>query len=289
MKHDRTQNKGNCITEIVRSVNWHITPRCNYNCRFCFAKGRGEEINDLDIVRGRLSYLKDKGLEKVTFAGGEPLLHPNIADYVGIAKELGFTTSIVTNGSLLKKSTLESIASNLDWIGISIDSSREEVERVLGRGSGHHVEFAKRAADLVHSFGIKLKINTVVTRLNYSEDMVSFIESLRPMRWKVFQCLVIGECNEDSCLDLGITCDEFSTFEELNRKVRLSGGARPVFERNMEMIDSYLMLSPSGHLTVLSEGRYKTINWDELATKPLSDFVNVGNYNARGGNYQWNK
>jgi radical S-adenosyl methionine domain-containing protein 2 len=34
-----------------------------------------------------------------------------------------------------------------------------------------------------------LKLNTVVNRLNYAEDMRENIESLDPFRWKVFQVL----------------------------------------------------------------------------------------------------
>ena len=271
----------------IRSVNWHITSRCNYNCRFCFARDRGDEIHDLEVIRDKFSWLRNSGLEKVTFAGGEPLLHPEIVDFVRIAKELGFTTSIVTNGRLLDEPILGRLADYLDWVGISIDSSREEVERALGRGCGNHVELVRLAVELVHSFDLKLKINTVVTKLNFEEDMVPLIETLSPLRWKVFQCLFVEECNEDCRLDLGTTSEEFSIFESTNRRARLPGGAKSIFERNDDMINSYLMLSPEGNLTIARGRHYRKIGWDELTRRPLSDFVSIRRYEGRGGNYDW--
>ncbi|WP_282071372.1 hypothetical protein [Polaribacter atrinae] len=39
------------------------------------------------------------GFEKITFAGGEPMLCPWLPKLIKTAKELGLTTMIVTNGS----------------------------------------------------------------------------------------------------------------------------------------------------------------------------------------------
>ena len=35
------------------------------------------------------------------------------------------------------------------------------------------------------------KLNTVVNKFNYQEDMIEPLKKLNPVRWKVFQCLPV--------------------------------------------------------------------------------------------------
>ena len=67
-------------------------------------------------------------------------------------------------------------------MGISVDSGSELIEKELGRGNGAHVANTIRLAGLVRQYGIKLKINTTVTRQNVTEDLRSLIEMLAPDR-----------------------------------------------------------------------------------------------------------
>src|SRR5271157_2518449 len=124
---------------MVKSVNWHITTRCNYHCKFCFIQHLDEEITDISTIESTLVSLKEIGVEKITFAGGEPLLHPRIYNFTRLARDLGFTVSLQTNGRLLNHDTLKQLQPYVDWIGISIDSMLENVERELGRGRGNQI------------------------------------------------------------------------------------------------------------------------------------------------------
>ena len=41
-----------------------------------------------------------------------------------------------------------------------------------------------RVVDMLKQRGIRLKINTVVTRINYNEELTGFIAKAGPERWK---------------------------------------------------------------------------------------------------------
>ena len=125
---------------FIPSVNFHLWEPCNMRCKFCFAtfqdvkqsilpKGHLPKEKALEVVRHLAAY----GFEKITFAGGEPLLCPWLPELIKEAKLLGLTTMIVTNGSRLTEQFLIENKNCLNWIAISIDSLDEAVNLKIGR------------------------------------------------------------------------------------------------------------------------------------------------------------
>ena len=81
-----------------------------------------------------LQSIADYGVEKINFVGGEPMLNPYIDDWIIEAKELGLVTSIVSNGTKMTEEWLRRMALHLDWLGLSIDASNDEIHTRVGRG-----------------------------------------------------------------------------------------------------------------------------------------------------------
>lgn len=269
---------------IIKSANWHLTTRCNYNCKFCFSTVLDEEVRDLNIAKQTLEKLKIRSIEKINFVGGEPLLHPLIFEIVKLAKDTGFVVSIVTNGSLLNREVIRKLKPDTDWIGISIDSASEAIEIALGRGSGSHVQHVFEIAQMIHEEGIKLKINTTITRLNWREDMRPLIRKLRPQRWKVFQVLHIEGQNDRDFELLSITDKQFEHFKKLNSEP--FEGLTPVFEGNRQMLASYFMISPGGRVMSNMDGANRTFLPLESITD-LSQVTHIEQYLGRGALYDW--
>jgi radical S-adenosyl methionine domain-containing protein 2 len=275
-----------CDMLKVRSVNWHITTKCNYNCRFCFAKRLDKEIKDLRRSKEILNSLKDLGIQKINFTGGEPLLHPLLLDLVKIAKGLDFTTSLGSNGYLLNREVIANLAPYLDWVGFSLDSAYENVEATLGRGNGDHVRRIIELADAVHEEGINLKINTVITRLNYTEDIRPLIEKLKPLRWKIFQVLHIQGQNDSHFYKLSVTKEQFDHFRLINQNC--PGKTVAVFEKNHDMIDSYFMISPGGRIFTNHDKTNDTlIPLKQISKARISQLLDIRKYEKRGGLYSW--
>ncbi|KAG2433539.1 hypothetical protein HYH02_012656 [Chlamydomonas schloesseri] len=120
------------------TVNWHLEPRCNYHCKFCFATfsdiPAAEVVKDADLLLAVPALLAAAGVSKVTFVGGEPLLHPLLGELIAGAKATGLVTSLVTNGSLMTEEWLRRMQGHLDWLAFSVDASDDALHAALGRG-----------------------------------------------------------------------------------------------------------------------------------------------------------
>ena len=144
------------MSKMPPAVNWHFWPWCNYGCKFCFA--RFEDIPRADRLPKEIAItvpdmLATAGADKITFVGGEPTLCPYLGDLLAASKDVGLTTCIVTNATGLTEEFLDEWGHLIDWIGLSIDASNDEIHTVIGRGMrgdlararSHHLELAKDA------------------------------------------------------------------------------------------------------------------------------------------------
>ena len=202
-----------------------------------------------------MALLKKAGMKKVNFAGGEPFLHPNmlgkLAKYCKETLQLE-SVSIVTNGSKVISAWLTKYAKYIDIMVISCDSFDEATNIKIGRGTGKHIENFKKLSQMCKDHGIMFKMNTVVMSHNYEEDMNKYIDELAPVRWKVFQVLLVEEENGgDGTLrnapELLITNDQFREFCDKHKHHECF-----VPEGNDVMASSYLLLDE--YLCFLNKG-----------------------------------
>jgi radical S-adenosyl methionine domain-containing protein 2 len=275
-------------TSLV-AVNFHLYKPCNYRCRFCFATFRdlrGQLSREHALLLLRL--LREAGCEKLNFAGGEPTLHPHIGALLAESRRLGFVTSIISNGARLTQ-LLAAHAADLDWVGLSVDSADEAVQAALGRGTGGHVARSLAHADEIRARGLRLKLNTVVTALNWREDMAEFVRRVQPERWKVFQVLPVGGQNDGAVDDLLIDAGQFRAFVERHAALATEGLA-PIAEDNDAMTASYAMIDPLGRLFDNSAGHHTysaPIHEVGVARALRQIRFSLARLVARGGKYAW--
>ncbi len=229
------------------NVSWHLWPDCNLKCTYCYATFRdipgtlpeGQAVEVLDRLRAA-------GTEKVTFVGGEPLLCPHIGRLVRHAKDIGLVTMLVTNGSKLVGRLRDELLPHLDWVSLSIDASDPAIMEAMGRGNRKFLGYCVRCwEDLAEVPHLRLKVNTVVTRLNLEDDMRPLMRRLRPKRWKVFQVLPVRGQNDGVVAPLLISSAEFQRYVERHRELDAEG-LGPVAEDNRDLTGTYLMLDALG-------------------------------------------
>jgi hypothetical protein len=93
---------------VLRYVETHLADHCNLNCKGCghFSPIASEKFCDLQQLERDLQRLAELlHVARLRLMGGEPLLHPNVAEACSIARKHlpNSTVVIVTNGVLLPK------------------------------------------------------------------------------------------------------------------------------------------------------------------------------------------
>lgn len=275
--------------QFIPSVNFHLWEPCNMRCKFCFATFK--DLKQIILPKGHLPkdqaiqvvhQLADLGFEKITFAGGEPTLCPWLSELITAAKQAGLTTMIVSNGSNLTDRFLQDNQKHLDWIAISVDSLKIETNKAIGRAvfgkNPLQPNYYFGLADKITQLGFGLKINTVVNRMNFDEDMSDFISYSKPKRWKIFQVLPILGQNDLNIDKFKITGEQFKRF--LDNHAYLSNLTKLVPEDNYQIKGSYAMVDPAGRF-------YDNLNGTHNYSRPI---LEIGAKEAiKEVNYDFNK
>jgi len=272
----------------VKSVNIHINGICNYRCGFCFARDLIHTTMTPEQWGPVFRALKECGIEKINFAGGEPAMHPHFLELCSLAKEFGFIVSVVTNGSLITPSLIKKMKGVVDWIGLSIDSPFNDVERELGRQCNclDHIANVIRVAEMAHCAGIKVKLNITVVKQSWKSDFADIIKSIDPERVKVFQVVKIEGQNEQLFDRFSVMPEQWIDFKTRHECIVLSNGEKIVFEGGDAMIDSYLMIDPRGRIMRNSNNKQTYVDFEQILGG-IEEVIDERKYVDRGALYDW--
>ena len=109
--------------------NYYVTYRCNAYCEFChFAeheKFKRTPFAGFADYQRNVAEMSKLGVRFIDLTGGEPLMHPNIAEMAGFAKNKKMQTSITTNGLLYPK-LADKLVGKVNLLHFSLDSPDEE-------------------------------------------------------------------------------------------------------------------------------------------------------------------
>lgn len=281
----------------VETVDFHLWQPCNMRCRFCF--GSFQDVRQNVLPAGHLErrqavraveLLAVAGFQKITFAGGEPLLCPWIVELVEVANRSGAQTCVVTNGSLLSADLINQLRGVLDWVTLSIDSLSEQTLRQIGRATrgrplsaNQYIQLARQ----VWASGIALRVNTVVSSANVHEDMSAFISLIRPVRWKVLQVLPVKGQNTGKVEPYLISGTEFRRYVDRHRWLD-EETTTIVVETNDDLIGSYAMVDPAGRFFDNTQGHYTYSEsiLDVGVERAIAQVtISAARFRARGGDY----
>ena len=150
-----------------------INARCNLSCRFCeYWRRQGPEMSTREIL-AMLDEARDFGIGVYNAWTVEPLLREDLPEILRHAKSLGLTTSLITNGLLLRNRVKD--LTDLDLLSVSVDGikSYKELRGIDLEPILDGIREARRA-------GHEVLMNCVISGRNLREldDLVQLAESL---------------------------------------------------------------------------------------------------------------
>ena len=119
---------------------FHILTKCNLRCRHCYINPEQQGKKNLPLVTIKAwldAFVSNSATTNVIFLGGEPSLHPDLAQAVKYAKSRGFISITVdTNGYLFNDILTRVSCQDVDFFSFSLDgATRETNDRIRGKGS----------------------------------------------------------------------------------------------------------------------------------------------------------
>lgn len=118
------------ICSELKSIYLHITESCEHHCNFCYASyGLGEFGHaQLKNIKKIVSYAAKAGVKKISLVGGNPVLHPDIAEILRyIATTTNMKIVLMTNTARFPNNTIEELAPFIDIVMVTIhgDNARQ--------------------------------------------------------------------------------------------------------------------------------------------------------------------
>jgi pyruvate formate lyase activating enzyme len=144
-----------------------FTQGCNFRCPYCHnpelvdttLPGVGT-VSDQEVM----SFLeRRKGkLDAVTITGGEPLMHPDLEDFLSRVRALGYLIKLDTNGSFPRR--LEGIlrSESVDYLAMDIKATPEKYRSVIRK----EIDISKilESITLIKNSGLDHEFRTTVVK-----------------------------------------------------------------------------------------------------------------------------
>ncbi len=148
----------------VLTIDFHVTSRCSQECPYCWGP-LGIRAVSTRTARRIIERVRELGIRRIVFTGGDPLQRPDIGPLLHHARRLGLEVALSTTGDRLSAAFLRTYGRDIDLVSLPLDGSCEDVN-ALAKQPGHFAAIM-RALELLGRYPhIDVKLCTPVTRKN---------------------------------------------------------------------------------------------------------------------------
>lgn len=246
-----------------------LTNRCNFDCLYCY----NDPSDDIDFPKHLLFDVIDQaikcGVINFSFTGGEPFLHPFLFEAIELIKLNNREVSILTNGSLLDRETIQKMVNlGVDKVGISIDSANPTVFQSMTSTNILPESILRTMAECLGK-GIQVEANVVLLEgYNFNPDSLGELKN-RLKELGITKHFISEATPAGNCSNLK---DEITKKAFQKKIIACLGDIKP-FKESIKLNDGgnrFCGIGRSG-LVILPNG--------EVITCPALSSLNVGNVN----------
>lgn len=150
-----------------------FTAGCNFRCPFCHNASLVVDIpKEAEIGEEEFfAFLKKRQgiLDGVCISGGEPLLQPDIENFIKKIKEMGFAVKLDTNGSFPEKLKMLVEKRLVDYVAMDIKNS-PELYAVTAGVEMLDIESIKKSVGYLKEGHVPFEFRTTVVKHYHNED-----------------------------------------------------------------------------------------------------------------------
>jgi len=158
-------------TTLFPTVDLRMGTRCNLNCVYCMIGHEDRYLRPVNDILENLKFAREQNIEKVSFTGGEPTLHPDLLKMVAASRAMGYRqATLVTNGVILSyPGRMERlIQAGITAVGISFDTPDRQTAEAMWR-SPVFDRVVQGMQSLADHPRIPLGSIAVITSMNYRQ------------------------------------------------------------------------------------------------------------------------
>ena len=150
-----------------------FTGGCNLRCPFCHNGSLVLHPADEVPVSEVLAYAKKRAgiLDGICITGGEPLLQPDLADFIRTLRALGLAIKLDTNGTSPNKLSALLAEGLLDYVAMDVKNAPAKYAQTVGV-EGFDLAPIEASMQVLAASGVPYEYRTtVVKELHTSEDL----------------------------------------------------------------------------------------------------------------------
>ena len=158
-----------------------ITNICNMQCSFCHGHSREKRRMQLGEFSHILHQLEGKTQYVYYHLMGEPLTHPELPEFLQLARQRGFRSVITTNGTLLSKRGSQILEAGVHKVYISLHSFEDGTQADFDRYLQQIGDFAR----LARRFGtiVSLRLWNKGFDGGRNQEVLARLQALFPDPW----------------------------------------------------------------------------------------------------------
>jgi len=187
-------------------VFWEVTRACSLSCRHCRATAQPHR-HPLELTTEEGFRLMDDIINMGTYllvlSGGDPLMRPDIFDFISYGTGKGLRVSLAPTATPLanEENLNRAKSAGVARVSISLDGSHPHIHDAF-RGRRGSFNRTMQVISTLTKLNIPFQINTTVCRLNVAdlEKLARLLTSLTPAMWDLFFLVPTGRGRREDVL-----------------------------------------------------------------------------------------